>query len=196
MEGYINSVFMDALSGIASVSQLAVYTHSAWKAFTRLYVELKGGPRLWQEHLTNLNHMRRVIERISAVSQEKRLDAATQIAELLHELTDIADKALNIIEGTRKTVFGVRWSAIGATELLAGVFESLKAKREILQLVLSHENLVELSTFGTVAARIQNHADGIRMGKHIPHENGFEPDMKANVSDTSTPTLLVFSSGE
>ena len=188
MEDYIDSVFMDALSGIASVTQLAVYTHSAWKAFTRLYIELKGGPSLWQEHITNLSHIRRVVERISAISQDKHLNSAAQITELLRELTGIAENALNIIDRTKKTVFGVRWSAIGATALLAGVFESLKAKREILLLVLSHENLVELSSFAAVASRIQDRKKGSKMSIQAVQEKA-EPDANASVSFSSSTVL-------
>ncbi|KAJ4292704.1 hypothetical protein N0V90_009367 [Kalmusia sp. IMI 367209] len=165
-DSLIHGPSMDVLSGIASVTQLAAYTHSAWKVFTRLYTELNGGPILWAEHKANIKHLLQVIERISVTTQQAPSDAAGQISILVRELAEIALKALNLVARAKtKGVLGVRWSAIGLTELLARTFESLKAKREILQLVLAQEQLVELSYLGNKASSSDRSPSPVRMNR-------------------------------
>lgn len=136
---------MEILGGAASITQLAVYTNSAWKICTRLYVELKGGPASWQEHRTNLKHLIHIISRISTLSERAQLDTSDQIAELVHDLFELAEEALRTIGRANEKIFGVRWFLIGATELLDRTFESLKTKREILSLILQSETLTKQS---------------------------------------------------
>ncbi|KAK7181827.1 hypothetical protein DPSP01_002417 [Paraphaeosphaeria sporulosa] len=146
---------MEVLGGIASVTQLAVYTHTAWRVFTRLYAELKGGPVAWQEQATNLEHLIQVTKRISCLSEQTQLGASEQIAKLVHESLEIAEEALRTIARAKAKVLGVRWSAAGKTELLSRTLKSLKAKRELLLFVLSQENLFELASIGRMLSRRQ-----------------------------------------
>ncbi|KAF1971680.1 hypothetical protein BU23DRAFT_569838 [Bimuria novae-zelandiae CBS 107.79] len=163
----VHGVPMEPISGLASVTQLAVYTRSAWKIFTRLYVELKGGPASWKEHITNLNHLRHVIERIAKVSEQEQLTSAEQITVLVRELTFITEKALSIVDKAKTKILGLRFSAIGTTEVLAETFESLRAKQGILQLIMSDASL-ELASINNRASRAQRPQNSIKMRKDTP----------------------------
>jgi hypothetical protein len=156
---------MEVLGGIASVTQLAVYTHTAWKAFTRLYAELKGGPLAWKEHATNLKHLIQITKRISLLSEQTQLGASERIADLVYELFELAEEALRTIERANAKVFGVRWSAVGATELLNRILRSLKTKREFLLFVLSQETLIEVAAIGRKISLTQEHLEDIKMDR-------------------------------
>lgn len=136
---------MDILGCTASVTQLAAYTHSSWRIFTRLYIELKQGPAAWQEHRTNLKHVFYIIKSISNLSEQAQFGTFGQIGALVCELREIAEQALKTIERANIKIFGVRLYAIGATELLDRTFESLKSKQHILSLVLQSETLAALN---------------------------------------------------
>lgn len=164
---------MEIIGGIASVTQLAVYTHTAWRVFTRLYVELKGGPVGWQEHVTNLQLLIQITKRISDLPEKTQINATGQISKLLCELQVIAQEALDTIGKARVKVLGVCWSAVGVTKVLDRAFDSLRTKREFLLLILSHEQLIELASVGKILSRSQIHTEDHKTGGNVPAK-GFE----------------------
>ncbi|KAJ4358352.1 uncharacterized protein N0V89_002934 [Didymosphaeria variabile] len=143
-----------------------VYTHTAWKVFTRLYAELKEGPAAWQEYVTNLEHLIQITKRISYLSERAQLSASGQIATLVCESRNIAEKALYTVAKANTKIFGIRWYSIGITEILNRAFESLKAKREILLLALSHENLVQLASISRGYTERQRHLEDATMDQN------------------------------
>ncbi|KAL5439689.1 hypothetical protein PMIN05_005200 [Paraphaeosphaeria minitans] len=159
---------MDILGATASIAQLAVYTHSAWRILTRLYIELKEGPAAWKEHRKNLEHLFQIIKRISTLSEQTQLNTSRQIATLVFELREIAEEALKTIERANAKIFGIRWFAIGVTELLDRSFESLKSKRDILSLILQSETLTELTSAGNRRRYCQRHLEITRMDQGTP----------------------------
>ncbi|KAF2450576.1 hypothetical protein P171DRAFT_426919 [Karstenula rhodostoma CBS 690.94] len=179
---------MEVLGGIASVTQLAVYTHTAWRVFTRLYAELKGGPVAWQEHATNLEHLIQVTKRISCLSEQTQLGASEQITKLVHESLEIAEEALRTIVQANAKVLGVRWSAAGKTELLSRTLKSLKAKRELLLVVLSQEKLLELASIGRMLSRRQGHLEVSKMDRETGSQEIFpsKPTPKLELEMIST----------
>lgn len=154
---------MEVIGGIASVTQLAVYTHTAWRVLIRLRAELRGGPTSWQEYATNLEHLIQITRCISCLSDQEQRGATEQIRLLVGELSKIAERARGLISRARQKTWGVRWSAIGLTEGLAEIFISLKEKRDLLQLALSNENLLHLASIRAGAPRE-------KMCRSSPHE--------------------------
>lgn len=144
---------MEVIGGIASVTQLAVYTHTAWGVLTRLRAELRGGPTSWQEYATNLEHLIQITKCISCLSEQEQRGATEQIKLLVGELSKIAERARGLISRARQKTWGVRWSAIGLTEGLAEIFRSLREKRDLLQLALANENLLHLASIRAGAPR-------------------------------------------
>lgn len=131
---------MDVVAAVASITQLAAYSQAAGQALTRLYKELHEGPSLWQEKKSSLQHILAVVKRISSTSPKAQQEASEQIVALVFDLNKTAVRALNIIAKAKSPGFlGVRWSSVGSSRDLSDIFEALRAKAEILQLVLSGE---------------------------------------------------------
>ncbi|KAF2681395.1 hypothetical protein K458DRAFT_433585 [Lentithecium fluviatile CBS 122367] len=127
---------MEAVSGVASATQLLAYSHSTFQVLIKLYKQVRDGP-------ASLKHQQSsVLVLLSVVDGLQRRPAPTHILATLLELSTLATEALNLIVQSQKRGFlGLSWSAVRHEQLLKEVFASLKDKREVLHLAISVESM-------------------------------------------------------
>jgi hypothetical protein len=125
---------MEALSGIASATQLLAYSHSTFKVILRLYKQLKSGP----DELKHQQSSVRVL--LSIVDSLHKHSVPAHVLTTLLELSNLAIEALNLIDQSQRIgFFGLRWATVRYGSALSDVFAALKDKRDSLHFAISVE---------------------------------------------------------
>ena len=122
---------MDAVNGIASVSQLVIYSHSAIKQLTKLYSATQGDAGFYQAQRCNLKFLLQTIQNIC-------IHPSSGTERLLPLLVDTADLATSLIRLLKPQSFLARsllWFV--KSQEIESAFNTLNEKTRLLQLHIS-----------------------------------------------------------
>jgi len=141
---------MDIVSGIAGITQLVAYSHSTIKVLMKLYKLVRGGPSILQNHASSVNTL------LSVIQSLQQRPAPDHIIAVLVEIATLAQDASNLITNSQSRGFlGAGWSAVYNTPDLAGVFATMREKRDLLHLAVT-ANIQAMT--GSVIDRYTAHA--------------------------------------
>ncbi|KAF2033848.1 hypothetical protein EK21DRAFT_57879 [Setomelanomma holmii] len=137
---------MEVVGAVASVSQLIAYGNSTLLVLHGLYKDLQKDASVWEEQKSELHVLLHIVERLSLQQTGHNTPALPgTILSLLLDLSSVAQAARALVTSAQTPgLLGVRWAAIRVNRELPDILRSLQSKRELLQLLISGNNL-ELS---------------------------------------------------
>ncbi|KAE9363802.1 hypothetical protein N431DRAFT_564386 [Stipitochalara longipes BDJ] len=149
---------MDAVSGVASISQLFVYGHSVTKSLIRLYKAVQNGPAAFRDQKFNVSLLLEITKRVSQRTSSEN----ETILLLFVQITESVHSIINLLE--QRGILGINWVSFTKNEALTVAFESLGRKRDLLQLHISQEGLEILnriqSDIASMSRRIESPSTG------------------------------------
>jgi hypothetical protein len=122
------------IGGVAGVSQLVAYGHTATKYLIKLYKAVRDGPTAFQDQRYNISLLLNITEQICRRNSSQN----ESILSLFVQITDTVHSIVKLLE--QRGILGINWILVTNTETLAQAFESLNRKRDLLQLHLSQES--------------------------------------------------------
>ena len=138
---------MDLVVAVAGTIQLLAYSHSASKVLLQLIIAIKQGPAAYRDYGINLRLLLDVISQI--VEPNSRLQSNSLTISIILEITDLAQRALNLLPQTTSLFAIIRHTATHQRSALDESFDALSRKREILHLHISQTHLLALSELRT-----------------------------------------------
>lgn len=121
---------MEVVSGIASVAQLAAYSHVASQRLVQLYKAVQEGPELCRTQRFNISFLLDSIQRICiCISKAPEIDI---ILPLLISTANLANTLLNLLQ-PQGALYN-RWLWIVRGQEIENTFRALNDKARLLQL--------------------------------------------------------------
>lgn len=190
---------MDAISGIASITQLVDYSYSVALFLGRIFTEVQNGPTILRQQASSIEYLLNTVQCLrkdystegnTHLILPKQID---QIVALLKDIAAAAQAAIALILQAQQPGFlGLRWPLSGVSPSLREILESLGLKRESLQLVIAyqtHKNSV--ATRNSIARMLDGDQMTDRHGSEYPgigdsksFTPGGEPPQKPSARQT------------
>ncbi|KAI1411558.1 hypothetical protein F5Y13DRAFT_191175 [Hypoxylon sp. FL1857] len=135
---------MDAISAVAASAQLIGYCYSANRALVGVIKDIKEGPSAYNDQTANIQLLLMIVGQLSEHTVESD-EGKDIVISLIIDISELASKARNLMNERSSLIKTVLNSSARRSAIVA-TFDALSAKRELLQLVLTRNNSLLLST--------------------------------------------------
>lgn len=130
------SLDMEAVSAVASTTQLISYCISVGTVLRQIIKDIKEGPSAFRDQERNVNHILNIIHQISQHHRSSP-EVTNEAIPIIIEIADLAHKIQTLLENTGTWYTRAIYSSARSTAL-EGLFDALTAKAQVLHLYISH----------------------------------------------------------
>lgn len=131
---------MEIVSGIASISQIAVYSLSSVRYLQQLYIELKNSRAAYRNEEANVCLLLHVVKGLS----DQGVADSDPILPVLLDICRLACEILHLLQPRR--LLGINWTPLIRQDELKSSFEALGNNQKLLHLHVSGETLKAIRT--------------------------------------------------
>ncbi|OTA65817.1 hypothetical protein K449DRAFT_403297 [Hypoxylon sp. EC38] len=134
---------MDALSAAAASAQLIGYCYSASRALFAVIKDIKEGPSMYSAQKANLQLLLWIVGQLSNHTIESD-EGRDIVISLIIDISELASRARNLMN-ERSPLLKSIWNSQAKRSAIVAIFDALSTKRELLQLIVTHNNSSLLS---------------------------------------------------
>ncbi|KAI1207549.1 uncharacterized protein F4807DRAFT_469340 [Annulohypoxylon truncatum] len=134
---------MDVIGLVAASAQLIGYCYSVTKALLGVFKSINEGPSAYNDQKANIRLLLIIVSRLSEHPVESDEDRDI-ILSLIIDISNIASRTRQLLEEESSFLKKI-WNWSGNRPEIAAAFNALSAKRELLQLIVAHNNTAILS---------------------------------------------------